>query len=96
MQVSSIGSLLETSEIVSLIFTLTFSAVIIKVGNFWRRIMHILSTEMEVERVCCDYEGDEVRCLSKKVKTTRAPISCVRHYYISFLTLQYTICFIIN
>ena len=34
MQVSSIGSLLETSEIVSLIFTSTFSAVILKLATF--------------------------------------------------------------
>jgi len=34
MQVSSTDLLLETSEIVSLIFTLTFSAVIVKLANF--------------------------------------------------------------
>ena len=34
LQVSSIDSLLETCEIVSLIFTLTFSAVIVKLANF--------------------------------------------------------------
>jgi hypothetical protein len=34
MQDSSIGSLLATSEIVSLTITLTFSAVIVKLANF--------------------------------------------------------------
>ena len=34
MQVSSMDLLVETSEIVSLIITLTFSAVIVKLSNF--------------------------------------------------------------
>ena len=34
MQVSSIDLLLETSEVVSLIITLTFSTVIVKLSNF--------------------------------------------------------------
>ena len=37
MQVSSTDLLLETSEIVSLIITLTFSAVIVKLSNFGDR-----------------------------------------------------------
>ena len=34
IQVSSIDLLLETSEVVSLIITLTFSTVIVKLSNF--------------------------------------------------------------
>jgi hypothetical protein len=37
MQDSSIDLLLETSEIVSLIITLTFSAIIVKLSNFGDR-----------------------------------------------------------
>ena len=46
MQVSSTDLLLETSEIVSLIISSTFSAVIVKLSNFGH-CMHILKSYIE-------------------------------------------------
>ena len=73
MQDSSIGSLLATSEIVSLIFTLTCSAVIVKLANFGD--FFIYSTEMLVEAVCCDYERDGIY-----VAINNKCVSVVCHY----------------
>jgi len=65
MQVSSTDLLLETSEIVSLIITLTFSAVIVKLSNFCdRRYFYITyideSTETQVEDACSLHEKDGI------------------------------------
>jgi hypothetical protein len=66
LQVSSTDLLLETSEIVSLIITSTFSAVIVKLSNFGDAYFNIKhSTELQVEEVCCDLNGTQWQFDSK-------------------------------
>jgi hypothetical protein len=63
MQLSSIDLLLETSEIVSFIITLTFSAVIVKLSNFGNAFIymhHTQSTETQVEEACSLHEKDGI------------------------------------
>ena len=67
MQVPSADLLLETSEIVSLIFTLTFSAVIVKLAHFfWRFFLKIYRAlkSRQQEYVETTRQGDEISCLS--------------------------------
>jgi hypothetical protein len=62
MQVSSIDSLLEISEIVSLIFTLTFSAVIVKLSNFGDAFFYITHTVLKrnLKEACSLHEKDGI------------------------------------
>ena len=62
MQVSSMDLLVETSEIVSLIITLTFSAVIVKLSNFGNGVFlyDTQSTETQVEEACSLHEKDGI------------------------------------
>ena len=52
MQASGIDLLQETYEISSLIVTFKMSDLIFKLARF--------GTEREIERVCCDYEENEI------------------------------------
>ena len=62
LQVSSTDLLLEASEIVSLIITSTFSAVIVKFSNFGDCVHIFISyiDDMQVEEACSLHEKDEI------------------------------------
>ena len=76
MQLSSIDVLLETSEIISFIITLTFSAVIVKLSNFGDAFFYITHTVLKrkLKEACSLHEKDGIyvgmgtHCYSKMAK----------------------------
>ena len=62
MQLSGIDVLLETSEIISFIITLTFSAVIVKLSNFGDAFFYITHAVLKrnLKEACSLHEKDGI------------------------------------